>query len=432
MSLNRRQLLQASGAAMLQAADAALRLTLSRDGRTIATRQVGLASQGFQATLALDRPELWSPQRPNLYELVIELVRDGVVIDSVERIVGFRRFEAKDGRLWLNGEPFYMFGALDQDWTEDANWPPNGSGVEERFRNAKAMGLNTLRCHVKIPDQEYLDLADRLGLVVWLDMPYPGFLAPETRETVKHVFRQSVTTHGFHPSICIWTLFNEGWGIELDDNPDDRCWLIALFNEAKALVPNALVVDNSPCFPRNYHMKTDIEDFHWYNGFPHQNEAFAATSRAFAARAAFPWSPHRRPGEEGRVGPRQQRRRRLVGNDRCLRGLDAAEGLAHAADQHQAGEAGTDASANAGRPGRKRKIGHGALRAKGARRRRWQVPSLSRTRFGGQTGHPPRDARPRPARQDFSIALSNSRAFSQSRRTVRSFRSSASAISASE
>ena len=164
--------------ALTKAADAALRLTLSRDGRTIATRQVGLASQGFEATLALESPELWSPERPKLYELVIELVRDGVVIDSLERIVGFRRFEAKDGRLWLNAEPFYMFGALDQDWTEDANWPPNGSGVEERFRNAKAMGLNTLRCHVKIPDQEYLDLADRLGLVVWLDMPYPGFLAP--------------------------------------------------------------------------------------------------------------------------------------------------------------------------------------------------------------------------------------------------------------
>ena len=269
-----------------------LRLTLTRDGRTVAAREVVLAAQGFEAALAVERPDLWSPETPNLYELAIELIRDGVVVDGVDRVIGFRRFEAGDGRLWLNGQPFYMFGALDQDWTEDANWPPNGSGLEERFRNAKAMGLNTLRCHVKIPDREYLDLADRLGLVVWLDMPYPGFLAPETRETVAHIFRQSVATHGFHPSICVWTLFNEGWGIELDDNPDDRRWLKALFEEAKPLVPNALVVDNSPCFPRNYHVKTDIEDFHWYNGFPHQNEAFAATTRAFASRAAFPWSPH--------------------------------------------------------------------------------------------------------------------------------------------
>ena len=97
-----------------------------------------------------------------------------------------------------------MFGALDQDWTEDANWPPSDSGIEQRFRNAKAMGLNTLRCHVKIPDRLYFDLADRLGLVVWLDMPYVGFLAPETRETLRRVFRASVAQHGSHPSICIW------------------------------------------------------------------------------------------------------------------------------------------------------------------------------------------------------------------------------------
>ena len=123
-------------------------------------------------------------------------------------------------------------------------------------------------------------------------MPYMQFLAPATREALRRVFRTSVSTHGHHPSICIWTLFNEGWGIDLDDNPDDRRWLIETFNEAKTLIPDSLLIDNSPCFPRNYHLKTDIEDFHWYNGFPHQNEAFAATARAFAGRAAWTFSPH--------------------------------------------------------------------------------------------------------------------------------------------
>ena len=123
-------------------------------------------------------------------------------------------------------------------------------------------------------------------------MPYMQFLAPATREALRRVFRTSVLTHGHHPSICIWTLFNEGWGIDLDDNPDDRRWLIETFNEAKTLIPDSLLIDNSPCFPRNYHLKTDIEDFHWYNGFPHQNEAFAATARAFAGRPAWTFSPH--------------------------------------------------------------------------------------------------------------------------------------------
>jgi hypothetical protein len=106
------------------------------------------------------------------------------------------------------------------------------------------------------------------------------------------VFETSVATQGHHPSIAIWTLFNEGWGIDLDDNPDDRRWLIETFDWAKALVPDSLLIDNSPCFPRNYHLKTEIEDFHWYNGFPHQNDAFAATTRAFAGRAPWTFSPH--------------------------------------------------------------------------------------------------------------------------------------------
>ena len=186
-----------------------------------------------------------------------------------------------------------MFGALDQDWHPGEECrAPSAEFLEQRFVRAKAMGLNTLRCHVKIPDRLYFELADRLGLIVWLDMPYMQFLAPVTREALQRVFRTSVATHGHHPSISIWTLFNEGWGIDLDDNPDDRRWLIETFDAAKALIPDSLLVDNSPCFPRNYHLKTDIEDFHWYNGFPHQNEAFAATTRAFAARAAWTFSPH--------------------------------------------------------------------------------------------------------------------------------------------
>jgi hypothetical protein len=276
-----------------QAAKAVVRMTLSRAGQAAAQHDLLLRSSEFEARLDVLNPDPWSPDRPELYDLTVELVRDGRVVDRTDRAIGFRRFEAKDGRLLLNGQPFTMFGALDQDWhPEEECRAPNPEFLDERFARAKAMGLNTLRCHVKIPDRLYFDLADRLGLIVWLDMPYMQFLAPATREALKRVFRTSVLTHGHHPSICVWTLFNEGWGIDLDDNPDDRRWLIETFDEAKTLIPESLLIDNSPCFPRNYHLKTDIEDFHWYNGFPHQDEAFAATARAFAARAPWTFSPH--------------------------------------------------------------------------------------------------------------------------------------------
>jgi hypothetical protein len=282
-----------SGELSRVAAETTLQVTLSRGGQQDARLIYHFRSERFEAALALAQAEPWSPEAPNLYDLVIELIVDGKAIDAIERVVGFRRFEAKDGRLILNGKPFYMFGALDQDWhPEEECRPPNPQFLEQRFANAKAMGLNTLRCHVKIPDPLYFDLADRLGLIVWLDMPYMEFLAPATRVDLRRVFQTSVATQGHHPSIAIWTLFNEGWGIDLDDNPDDRRWLIETFDWAKTLIPDSLLVDNSPCFPRNYHLKTEIEDFHWYNGFPHQNDAFAATTRAFAGRAAWTFSQH--------------------------------------------------------------------------------------------------------------------------------------------
>ena len=266
-----------------------LEVTLSRGGRLDARLIYHFKTNRFDAMLGLTEPQPWSPEAPNLYDLVVELMVGDATVDAIERTVGFRQFEAKDGRLMLNDEPFYMFGALDQDWHPGEECrPPSAEFLEQRFANAKAMGLNTVRCHVKIPDRLYFDLADRLGLIVWLDMPYTEFLAPTTREDLRRVLETSVTMHGHHPSITIWTLFNEGWGIDLDDNPDDRRWLVETFDWAKTLVPDSLLVDNSPCFPRNYHLKTEIEDFHWYNGFPHQNDAFAATTRAFAGRAQTP------------------------------------------------------------------------------------------------------------------------------------------------
>jgi len=269
-------------------------LTLSRNGQTIAAQSFDVGAD-IALRLSVPAVELWSPNAPNLYDLTVSLGGE-----SQTRAIGFRQFESRDGRLWLNGEPFYMFGALDQDWyPEEESRHPTPEFLEQRFRNAKAIGLNTLRCHVKIPDQLYLDLADRLGLVVWLDMPYMEFLAPETRAQLTETFGSAVDNHGHHPAICIWTIINEGWGIDLDDNPDDRAWLKLSFDRLKARVPQSLLVDNSPCFPRNYHLKTDIEDFHWYNSWPSQNAWFARVTREFAERPNWTYSPH---GDAERTG----------------------------------------------------------------------------------------------------------------------------------
>ncbi len=271
-----------------------LQLQVMRDGAILAERRVTVAEQ-FGVDLPVPEAELWSPDRPALYELHVSAGDDRHV-----RPIGFRYFARWGGRLWLNGEPLYIFGALDQDWYPDEECrPPDTAFLRERFTRAKALGLNLLRCHVKIPDSRYFELADELGLLVWLDMPYMEHFQASARRQLRQTFESAVRQHGHHPSICIWSIANEGWGIDLDDNPDDRRWLAESFDRLKPLLPQSLLVDNSACFPRNYHIKTDIEDFHWYGGWPQHNGAFQRITAEFAGRAAWSFSPH---GDGERTG----------------------------------------------------------------------------------------------------------------------------------
>ena len=119
------------------AATASARVTLSRGDTIVAQREFPLNSTGIDLTLGVANVALWSPQSPNLYETWVELISGGAIVDSVERIVGFRIFEARDSRLFLNGEPFYMFGALDQDWypEEECHYP------SESFLEAALPGI---------------------------------------------------------------------------------------------------------------------------------------------------------------------------------------------------------------------------------------------------------------------------------------------------
>jgi Beta-galactosidase/beta-glucuronidase len=279
---------------------APIEIRVERDSRVLAKVRLEAGGKEIEASMPLDAVELWSPQSPALYTVRVRLLDEGSIADELWRNVGFRLLEARDGRLHLNGAPFYMLGALDQDWfPEEECRAPDRAFLETRLRNARSLGLNTLRCHVKIPDPAYFELCDQIGIIVWLDMPYMEFLAPETRQELTDTFEQAVCDHGHHASVCIWTITNEGWGIDLDDNPDDRVWLRESFDRLKALIPHGLLVDNSPCFPRNYHLKTEIEDFHWYNSWPSQNDQFQATTEAFAGRTAWSFSPH---GDAVRTG----------------------------------------------------------------------------------------------------------------------------------
>ena len=90
-----------------------------------------------------------------------------------------------------------------------------------------------------------------------------------------------------HPSIIIWTIVNENWGVDLAVNAGHRAWLADMYSELKALDPHRLVVGNSPCFT-NFHVVTDIEDFHNYYAMPDHYRKWKEWVQTFASRP--PWT----------------------------------------------------------------------------------------------------------------------------------------------
>ena len=210
----------------------------------------------------------WSPDSPHLYELSVVLRRrDGIADESRERF-GFRLFEARDGRFYLNGEHVYLRAALDQDYYPDTICTtPSTEFLEDQFRKAKQLGLNCIRCHVKVPDPRYYEVADRLGMLIWTELPHTGRSTEASRARLEATLRGILDRDGNHPSIVCWTIINENWGTDLVNNEEHRAWLNRTWRWLKERDPTRLVVDNSPLHP-SMHVETDIADYHFYAAIP--------------------------------------------------------------------------------------------------------------------------------------------------------------------
>lgn len=237
-------------------------------------------------------PKLWSLEQPNLYTVEVTLGDDR----ARERF-GFRQFEVRDGKFYFNGEPFYMRAALDQDfYPETIYTPPSKEYVREQMSKGKRMGLNLLRCHIKVCDPTYLEAADEVGMLVWYEVPSwndEHHFAQVAARRGEKVFDEMVERDWNHPAIVIQSIINEGWGADLAKDAESRRWLRVEFDRAKKLSAplGRLVVDNSACCD-NFHLKTDIEDNHRYNSIPDYYRDFDRWVAEFAARPKWNFSPH--------------------------------------------------------------------------------------------------------------------------------------------
>ena len=246
---------------------------------------------------AVPHPRLWSPESPNMY--VLDLNLKGAVQYRRRLRFGFRSFEARDGKLYLNGKPFYMLAALDQDfYPETIHTPASEEFVRDMMLKAKKLGINVLRCHLKVAHPVYLDVADEIGMLVWSEMPswsdcwFPcDHFSMRAALRGEKMFEEVMARDWNHPCIVVRTIMNESWGINLKQE-EQRKWLREAYERVKRKVEPLgwLVIDNSAC-EGNFHIKTDIEDFHQYYSMPDQVGLWDKWLDELASRPAWTFSP---------------------------------------------------------------------------------------------------------------------------------------------
>jgi Glycosyl hydrolases family 2, TIM barrel domain len=163
--------------------------------------------------------------------------------------------------------------------------------LEDQFRKAKELGLNCLRCHIKAADPRYYDVADRMGMLIWTELPNGGMATDRSRGRKEKLLKGIVDRDANHPSIVIWTIINENWGVDLVNDADHRDWLKRTFAWLKAYDPTRLVVDNSPLAP-SFHVESDIADYHFYAAFPDHRRDWDHFVEELSNRASWLYSPH--------------------------------------------------------------------------------------------------------------------------------------------
>jgi beta-galactosidase/beta-glucuronidase len=220
-------------------------ITIQEHGKTLATAMSLADGPRALVSAHLSDPKLWSPERPFLYGLRIELHGPDGVLDSVASYFGIRSIATQDGKVLLNGNPIYLRTVLDQGyWPESNLTPPSDEAIQEDIRYAKELGFNGIRKHQKVEDPRFLYWADRMGLLVAAEMANAYLFDEDSVARMTREWIEVVARDYNHPSIIIWTPVNESWGVPNLTAPRQQAHLRALYYLTKSLDDTRLVIDN--------------------------------------------------------------------------------------------------------------------------------------------------------------------------------------------
>ena len=204
----------------------------------------------------------WRPEWPNLLDVDLALLRDGEVVDEVTSYTGLRRVGYADGHFMLNNQPYYLRLVLGQGfWPESHLAAPSPAALRREVELIKELGFNGVRVHQKVEDPRFLYWCDRLGLLVWGEMPSPYAFSTTMVERVTREWLEVVRRDRSHPCIVTWVPLNESWGLQMiEHDPAQRHFASALYHLTRALDPSRPVISNDGW----EHTDSDIWGVHDY------------------------------------------------------------------------------------------------------------------------------------------------------------------------
>lgn len=255
-----------------------LRITVLDGDREVSQKTVP-ASEMVRAELPVRKVKTWSPESPFLYGIRYEVINaEGEVTDEVSSYAGMRKISIIGNRLYLNNEPVYLRFVLDQGFYPDGIWTaPDDDALRHDIELSMAAGFNGARLHQKMFEPRFHYWADKLGYLTWGESASWGanINNPLSARNFMTEWRETVIRDRNHPSIIMWTPFNETW-----EHPDNReaareaCRMVSdIYDLTRSL-------DYRPCHDvsGNYHVKTDVFSVHQYMQNPEELKAWLQPS----------------------------------------------------------------------------------------------------------------------------------------------------------
>lgn len=216
-----------------------------------------------QQRLVMEIPDalLWSPETPELYRLIAQLIDGDGYVAEIETHFGLRKIEARGSRVYLNNKPVYLDGILYQ---------PGAATYEEIKQHMYAMkelGCNLVRIHIAGVDPRIYKLADRLGMLLWVEVPSPHSSTQKSRQNHQEELMRMLALIETHPSVVIWSLYNEDWGAQdIATSSETRQYIIDMYHYMHLHHPQFLVVDNDGWqhISQEGRLKSDLLTAHLY------------------------------------------------------------------------------------------------------------------------------------------------------------------------